>query len=62
MRRGLGLRYTLTRTALPELEPPADLVWSAGFRTGPLALVKLFPEKHWFSHVDFPRIVPPYVV
>ena len=49
----------ITRTALPELDPPADLVLSNGFWTGPFLLVKLFVDKLWLSQEDFPIMVPP---
>ena len=48
-----------TRAALPELEPPEERVVSHGFRTGPLALVWLPPEKHRSSQTDLPATVPP---
>ena len=49
----------LTSTALPELDPPALRVGSEGLSTGPLAVVKLEPEKQRFSQVAFPAIMPP---
>ena len=38
------VKHNNTKTAEPELEPPALLVVSYGFNIGPAALVLLFPE------------------
>src|SRR5215212_7935558 len=49
----------VTSAALPLDEPPADRVWSWGFRTGPVSEVWLPPEKHRCSQTALPGISPP---
>lgn len=55
----LKKKSRITREPEPELEPPALLVGSCGFLTGPVEEVQLFPEKHKSSHTDLPRMRPP---
>ena len=48
-----------TSAALPLDDPPADLEWSQGLRTGPVAEVWLPPEKQRFSHTALPVMIAP---